>query len=853
MTAELSINLQTAMKKSAVPLSPFPLLGREKEVNELISLLSKNQIVTITGTGGIGKTRTAIEIGHLLKHEFQEGVLFISMSTLTEAQEITPHIANALGITESSTRPLGEGVAEYLSNKNMLLILDNLEQISSAAREISEIAANCPKSQILCTSRTPLDIKAEQEYKLHTLPLPAPGSDKSEMESPAIELFTSRAKKVNKDFRLTPENTEAIIEICCCLDGLPLALELAAYRLRVLSPEQLSHRLNKALNILTTGSKDLPERHQTLRATIDWSHSLLEDSEQRLFRRLAVFAKGFSLDAVEAVCYDNEKEAAPALDELESLLNKGLVERLDSNGSFALLQTIRDYALEKLIEKEEFQQISDRHATYYLKRSRFIAGGVSGEYQQDRINQAIHDNANIMAALEFLLDNARSGDMNARESGLRICGELWMVWHIHGKHNTAREFINAFLNCSDDRAPTIGECGALFTLHVASFTLGEIDESLEAAFRLAEAAEKLNDDLAKAKGSFALGFGHMFKDLKVAKKHNNDALDRFTKMNSLVWQGYTLWQKGIFNLASGDLETATESYAAALDIFRKTGDNEGKGCAQSGLALLDFIAGKYDEAIMRYKDAYAAFVAVGDRPEQARILNEISWTCLAQNDAVNALKYTLESIEAHQQVGSTRGIGLSINGLAAICSVMGFPAKAIEIATAANEFAKQKGVAIELGVNNHGKIYLDNARKELTDSEIERAENTGMSYSLQDVLQIIEDEFQASNIKRETDPFLQRLEEAIEANLNDSSFGVNELYEAVSMSQMQVYRKLKSVNGQTPSDVIRNYRLKKGRELLKTTDKTIAEIAYEVGFSDPNYFSRAFRKEFRQSPRSFRK
>ncbi|CAN0475431.1 unnamed protein product, partial [Scytosiphon promiscuus] len=230
-----------------LPRPVTPILGREKEVKNLIDLLDKHQLVTITGTGGIGKTRISFEICHHLNPEFPEGIIFLSMATLTDAKEVIPTLANALGITESESRKLAEGVTDILSNKKMLIVLDNLEHVISAAKEISNLVALCPKVKILCTSRTPLKIIAEQEFSLHTLLLPSQVEFDLLLDYPAIELFVRSAQKVNKDFELTPENANTVTEICCSLDGLPLAIELAAARLKVLSPKQLLQRLNNAL------------------------------------------------------------------------------------------------------------------------------------------------------------------------------------------------------------------------------------------------------------------------------------------------------------------------------------------------------------------------------------------------------------------------------------------------------------------------------------------------------------------------------------------------------------------------------------------------------------------------------
>ena len=839
-----------------IPVPSSPILGREREIREILQLFKENRVITITGAGGIGKTRISLEICKQVWHNYSDGIVFVSMATLTDAREVMPAVADAIGVTESGTRILAEGVSNVLLNKKFLLVLDNLEHVVSAAGEISALVERCPHLHILCTSRTPLKINVEIEYPLSTLALPEKIEFDSMLKYPAIQLFVSCAQKANRDFTLTPDNLRDVVGICQRMDGLPLAMELAAARLRILTTDQLLKKLERALDLLTTGPKDAPHRHQTLRATIDWSYKLLNEKEKQLFRRLSVFSRGFTMEAVEAVCYDNEKSSFGAIDEIESLMDKGLIEKMGEKGRFNLLQTIKDFALEKLVAAQEYDQFFYNHALYFSSFSEILAKGTKGDAQKHRMKLGQSEEANIAAALDYLVVLTEKGISTARNIGLNICGNLWMYWHIRGKHSSAKNYILSLLDGTTDDEPSLDKCRALFCLHVSTFTLGEIDYSREVAFRLLTMAEKIGDGFEIARGFFGLAFGNMISDISLSLKYSEKAVAQLRKGSHQYMLGFALWQNGLLKLISGALENAEQSYAEALAIFKKLGDDEGKGCAKSGLSMLEFIRGNYKGAIELYQETLISFKTVGDRPEQARILYEISWAYLAIGNTDTALKYILESIQAHQEVGSTRGIGLSLNGLAAVQAVMGNPEKAVEIAAAAQQFATLKGVAIEFGVSNHGKIYLDEARRKLSPLDIKNAEYKGSSSSLEAVLKMIEDDFtdiKDSVFKSSGSDFIQKLNEAMEKNFEDATFGVNELYDAVAMSQMQVYRKLKSLAGKTPSQFIRDYRLLKAKTLLKQTDKTIAEIAYEVGFTDPNYFSRAFQKTYFQSPSDFRR
>jgi len=815
----------------------------------LIQLLEQHSVITITGTGGIGKTRIALEVCNRVKDKFWDEIVFLSMATLTEAREVLPILADNLGITETGNRTLAEGVSEVLSNRELVLVLDNLEHVTEAANEISKLIATCPSVKVLCTSRTPLKIRAEQEFSLSTLPVPSQLELKSIMAYPVLELFMSRAKMVDKDFQATPDNLKTVVEICQYLDGLPLAIELAASRLRVISPNQLLARLKKTINVLSAGSKDLPVRHQTLRNAIEWSYGILNESEKKLFRQLAVFSKGFSLEAIEEICYNNHTDSLTPINEIESLVDKSLVQKLDSNHRFTLLQTIKDFAQEKWIEAKEIDLIAMKHAKFYHGISELVSKATQGAKQQEHMNLGLVEEPNILLALDFLMEQARENDHEAREMGFRICGNLWAFWHIHGKHVTTKEYINSFLDTCKDDTPSLGKCSALFSLHVACYTLGEIELSKEVGGHLYKDAKVLDNEPEMAKGLLALGFGTMFSNLEESLNYNREAIQLCEKIETTYWLGLSLWQNGIFNLISGNLEDANSGYSKALSLFEALQENEGKGIAQSGLCMLEFMAGNYEMALELYSDALLAFRTIGDRPEEARTLSEMSWTYLAKGDKRSALDHALNSIQAHQQIGSNRGIGLSLNAFAAIEAVKGHAKTAIEIAAAAEYFANQKGVAIELGINNHGAVYLDNAKKELTKDEIESAEKRGMNYSLKDILKMVEEK---AKLKPLENVFVKKLEDAIEENLSDSTFGVSQLSESVALSQIQLYRKLKDLKNQSPSKFIRDYRLQKSLSLLKATDKTVSEIAYEVGFADPNYFSRIFTKEFSQTPTEYR-
>jgi predicted ATPase len=294
-----------------------------------------------------------MEVCRRLQDHYKNGILFVPAADLTRASELTPLLASAFDIALNSEQGSSRGVADWIGDKSMLMVLDNLEQVVAVSGEIAKLIEVCPNLSLVCTSRSPLKIKAEQEYPLHPLALPETEDWETIAASPAVALFTARAQRADRLFELTTENAATVSAICKRLDGMPLAIELAAARIRVLPPDKLLERLHRPFDVLVSDAGDVPERHQTLHSAIEWSYSMLRTSDQVLFRRLAVFDRCFSLEDIETVCYDDPVSSFHAVNALESLLDKALVEKLDKAMRFRMLEPIRDFAREKLHESGE--------------------------------------------------------------------------------------------------------------------------------------------------------------------------------------------------------------------------------------------------------------------------------------------------------------------------------------------------------------------------------------------------------------------------------------------------------------------------------------------------------------------
>jgi predicted ATPase len=721
---------------SNLPEPAAPLVGRAADLASLVELARERGVVTITGPGGVGKTRIVVELGRLLAPEFLDGVAFIALADVTDPADFLPALADALDVKEAEGRTLGDGVAALIGDRKALLLLDNLEQVVAAASDVAWLVEGCPELRIVTTSRTPLRIAAEREYPLDPLELPPPsdpGSTESLSSYPAIALFVERAATTRGSFELTPENAGAVAAVCRRLDGLPLALELAAARLRLLSPEALFDRLDHALQVLTSGPRDTPARQQTLRATIDWSHSLLEEPEQRLFRRMAVFAGGCTFADVEAVCADPGENV---LDELESLVDKALVQTDGQGDRLRMLQTIGEYAGERLEAAGEAGEVALKHAHRYVQLAREIRDGIEGTEQVGSLERGIVEEDNLQAALDTLLATARDGDAVASEEGRQMCGDLWMYWHIRGKNLTAREYAASFLDADTGGSPTGGRAGALITAGLASEVLGQFERANDEWAEAYRIAAELGADRELCIGAFLQGFGlHRF-DLEAGLRWTRESIERSRALGFTWAEGFASSLDGILHTVAGDLDTAQTRYSQALEIQQRIGDEEGAGLSLGGLAQLASGRSDLAGALELYRQSLAAYEAIGDRAEEARILSEMAWTHLRHEDPALARRAFLDSVQAYDDVASVRGVGLSLIGLAAAEAVEHRPGTAVQIAAAAEVYARQEGIVNVYSDETPGREFVEQARAALSADDVARATEAGRRLTIKEALDL---------------------------------------------------------------------------------------------------------------------
>jgi predicted ATPase/class 3 adenylate cyclase len=428
-----------------LPAQRTSFIGREREVARVKQLLRGPGLLTLTGAGGSGKTRIALQAARELLSEYGDGVFFVELEPITDPQLIPSSIAGSVGVRAEGRKPVLETLRDQLREREMLLVLDNFEQVIEGAPMVASLLGASPKLRILVTSREPLHISGEQELPVPPLDLP----DSREHPDPehlakheAVALFAERATAVDPGFRITGSNAAALAELCRRLDGLPLAIELAASRVKMLSPEAILARLKNRLELLIGGPVDLPPRQRTLRGAIGWSYDLLDETERALFRRLSIFAGGWTLEAAEVVAKAEAELGSDLLDLTGSLINKSLVLGVPTSHGpprFSMLETIREFGAEQLTAAGETEATRDRHAFYFLKAAEDAEPHLRGLEQKRWLDELEREHDNLRASLRLVIDNGQAN------IGLRLVGALWRFWHLRGHLSEGRRWAEEVL------------------------------------------------------------------------------------------------------------------------------------------------------------------------------------------------------------------------------------------------------------------------------------------------------------------------------------------------------------------------------------------------------------------------
>ncbi len=704
-------------RPSNIPAQRTPFVGQQKEVAAARELLLRPDVrlLTVTGPGGIGKTRLAVEVAGGLMEHFPGGIHFVPLSALTDPGLLASVIVQTLGIREAGAQSSLEVLKKVLlDSASMLLLLDNFEHLMQAAPTVAELLAMSPKLKILVTSRAALHVYGEHEFPVPALAVPdlqAMPAPEVLSQFPAIALFVQRALAAKPDFELDPQNASAVIEICARLDGLPLAIELAAARVKVLSPAAMRTRLASRLQLLTGGARDLPQRQQTLRSAIDWSYDLLNPAEQRLFRRLSVFVGGCTLEGVEAVCDTKGDLDLDLLDGMASMVDKSLLQQIEQANAeprFAMLETIREYAREKLETSQEEARTKRAHAAYCLV---LAEEEVTEQTRAEWLDRFALEHDNFRAALEWLTQTRDA------EWGLRLGSALFRFWEAREYLAEGRDRLAKLLDMQGASAPTKSRGRALFAAGVLAGEQRDYAAAGTLMKQSLEVARQLKDTQAVAVCLNALAVH--------ARDQGNLAL-----AHSLFQESLVLWRelrdllaiaRALSNMASvlklqGDFEHAGSLYAECLAIFQGLEDRA--GVAWSLNYQGDVARGQGDRAgaLALYEQALAIFREINDRWGIAGTLADLGTLASEQRDSPGAHALYRESLRIFQELEHKRGTARLLECFACSAAAEFQAERSLRLAGAAAALRQNIGAPLTPAEQAKLEAVLDPARQSLSNT-----------------------------------------------------------------------------------------------------------------------------------------
>jgi predicted ATPase/transcriptional regulator with XRE-family HTH domain len=685
-----------------LPRQATPLLGRNQEVRAVCSLLLRDgvQLVTLTGPPGSGKTRLGIQVAADLLDRFEDGAYFVDLAPISDPGLVVSTIAQVLGVQHGVGRPLLDDIVDSLRGRRLVLVLDNFEQILAAAAVADTLVRACPRLSILVTSRAPLQVRSEHEYPVPPLALP----DSRRSFTPealarygAVALFVERATAIKPDFVLNNANAPVVAEVCARLDGLPLAIELAAARIRLLSPEAILPRLAHGLTLLTGGRRDLPPRQQTLRGAIAWSYDLLPAAKQRLFRRLSVFIGGATLDAAEAVCHDDPKSRAePALsvakgqaarvdllDAIASLVDSNLMrseELLVGEPRFWMLETIREYGLEQLGAAGEEATVRRRHLGWCADLAERCQSGIFGPDGPDLLDRLAAELDNFRSALTWSLTDPT---FRSARTGLRLASALHELWFFRDHMAEGQHWLEQTLAADDARGepidqprPLLANRAGLFGAHPRVNALNAIGDlrlqqnmANDATIPSAEAlalARTVGDRVGEAHALIQLGMSaRMLGDVDRARTLHDEALslarsldDKLVAWRSLITVGRTLAMLRDYDGAWWHLEEC-------LAMARSMGHVWGTANSLRMLGRLALQEGKLDRAAALIEESLPFLSRMGDLRTTRQLLWDLGWIALADKDPRRAGARFCESLKLSLEASVRREIPRCVDGLVA--------------------------------------------------------------------------------------------------------------------------------------------------------------------------------------------
>jgi predicted ATPase len=642
------------MQRHNLPQHLTSFVGHEDDLDECAALLDQTRLLTLTGPGGTGKTRLSLQLAAEVAGDYPDGVYFVPLGSIDEAELVAPAVVTALGLRESANQPPAERLMEHLRNRRLLLVLDNFEQVLGAAGLVGELLKAAEGLRVVVTSRATLHLYGEREYEVPPLGLPESAArldPETLSRYEAVALFVERAAAARPDFALTAANAASVAEICTRLDGLPLAIELVAARIKLLPPQALLARLGKRLDVLDATSRDLPARQQTLRGAIAWSFDLLDETARRLFACFSVFVGGADLEAAEAVCGGDGYDVLGGLAELvdQSLVRQ---DRTEGEPRFWMLFVIREFALERVAELDVAERVGGRHAAFYLDLAEKAAPGLTGPDQKSLLDRLDAENGNLRAALTWSIEHG------AAETGLRLGAALWRFWQMRGLLSEGAQWLERVLAIPGGESYPVARAKALEAAGGVAYWRAQMPLAMDYYEASLELCRQTGDRRAIANALYNWGFPMLVSRAEVMKSRPvfEESLAIFRELGDREMIARVLWGLGNAYYFEGNNVAARDALLEDVPMLRTQKDPFTLAWALHTLGLAYHRLGQtVTHSAPLWREALQHFASVGDVSGVTILLGDYSLLAAAQGDVFRSISLDAASVRIAETGGAMLG------------------------------------------------------------------------------------------------------------------------------------------------------------------------------------------------------